>query len=89
MRRNTLNNIIMGNKRKDPVYQTVITDLAIAGAIDRKVAETLLGYEIPSYLKLEDGRHFDDPVEKKPSKKEEKDSAKKKDALADGLGQLL
>lgn len=51
-RRNTLNNIILGNKRKDPVYQAVMTDLALAGVVDVKVAEALLGYRLPSYLKL-------------------------------------
>lgn len=64
-RRNTLNNIILCNKRKDPVYQAVLTDLALAGAIDIKIAEALLGYKIPDYLKLpvdfEDKLH--EPVE--------------------------
>ena len=64
-RRNTLNNIILGNKRKDPVYQAVLTDLALAGAVDIKVAEALLGYKIPDYLRLpndfEDKLH--EPVE--------------------------
>lgn len=87
MKRNILNNIIMGNKRKDPLYQTLITDLALAGVIERTVAEELLGYKIPSFLKLEDGRHFEDEPEKKVEKKEEKkDSKKNKDALAEGLG---
>ena len=87
MKRNILNNIIMGNKRKDAVYQTVITDLAIAGVIARDVAEKLLGYEIPSFLRLEDGTHLEDrKVEetKKPVKEALKE--KKKDPLADGLG---
>lgn len=51
-KKNTLNNIILSNKRKDPVYQAVLTDLALAGAIDIKIAEALLGYQIPDYLKL-------------------------------------
>lgn len=51
-KKNTLNNIILSNKRKDPVYQAVMTDLALAGAIDMKIAEALLGYKIPDYLKL-------------------------------------
>ena len=87
MKRNVLNNIIMGNKRKDPVYQTVITDLAISGVVPRDKAEKLLGYKIPSFLKLDDGTHLDDePVEehKKPVKEASKE--KKKDPLADGLG---
>ena len=86
IKRNTLNNIIMGNKRKDHVYQTVITDLALVGAIPRDKAEKLLGYQIPSYLKLEDGTHFEDVSEKKDVKKEIKKESGKKDALAEGLG---
>lgn len=95
MRRNTLNGIVMGNKRRDQVYQTVMTDLALAGVMPRDVAEKLLGYEIPSYLKLDDGTHFE-PKEKtadkkeKTVKKEDKPKAdakaEKKDPLADGLG---
>ena len=85
MRRNVLNNIIMANKRKDAVYQTVITDLAISGVMPRDKAEKLLGYKIPSFLHLEDGTHLDDESgEKKVSKDVQKD--KKKDPLADGLG---
>ena len=87
MRRNTLNSIVMGNKRRDQLYQTVITDLALAGVIERDVAESLLGYEIPSYLKLDDGTHFDDKPVAKAAKKEEKvKETKKKDPLEDGLG---
>lgn len=85
MRRNTLNNIIIGNKRKDQTYQAVITDLALAGAIKRDVAERLLGYKIPSYIKLDDGTHFDDEPAEKPVKKGMKEPTKK-DPLADGLG---
>lgn len=54
-RKNTLNNLILDNKRKDQVYQAVITDLALAGVIDMSVAEGLLGYKIPDYLKLPAG----------------------------------
>lgn len=53
--RNILNNMIMDNQRKNPLYQTIITDLAITGNIDREDAEMLLGYEIPSFLHTPDG----------------------------------
>lgn len=87
MKRNVLNNIIMGNKRKDPVYQTVITDLAISGIITRDKAEKLLGYKIPSFLRLDDGTHLDDePVEEQKKHVKEAPKEKKKDPLADGLG---
>lgn len=49
-RKNTLNNVTMENIRKTQVYQAVITDLAIEGAIALDAAERLLGYEIPEYL---------------------------------------
>lgn len=87
MKKNVLNNIIMGNKRKDAIYQTVITDLAIAGVVKRDVAEKLLGYKIPSFLKLEDGSHLEDEPfdsQEKPAKKVSKE--KGKDPLEEGLG---
>lgn len=52
MRRNTLNNMIMGNKRRDQVYQTLITDFVNLGVISREVGEGLLGYTIPTSLVL-------------------------------------
>lgn len=51
MPKNTLNNIMLENSRKNPLYKSVITDLALCGAIDVAVAERILGYEIPDYLK--------------------------------------
>lgn len=51
LRRNTLNNMTLDNIRKDRVYQAVITDLALTGNISKEDAESLLGYEIPEYLK--------------------------------------
>ena len=54
--RNILNNMMMDNQRKNPLYQTIITDLAITGNIDREDAEMLLGYEIPSFLHTPDGQ---------------------------------
>ena len=58
--RNTLNSMIMDNQRRTPMYQTIITDLAIVGCIERKDAEMLLGYPIPKNLKTPDGRCIDD-----------------------------
>lgn len=52
MRRNTLNNMIMGNKRRDQVYQTLITDFVNLGVISKEVGEGLLGYAIPASLVL-------------------------------------
>jgi len=53
--KNTLNNMMMDNQRRTPLYQTIITDLAITGNIDREDAEMLLGYEIPDFLHTPDG----------------------------------
>ncbi len=58
--KNVLNNMIMENQRRNPLYQTIITDLAITGNIDRDDAEMLLGYEIPDYLKTPDGQTIDE-----------------------------
>lgn len=55
LRRNTLNNMTLDNIRKDRIYQAVITDLALTGNISKEDAETLLGYEIPEYLKSPTG----------------------------------
>ena len=55
-RKNTLNNLQLGNSRKTQVYQAVITDLAIEGIIPLETAENLLGYEIPEYLHSPDGK---------------------------------
>ena len=52
--------MIMENQRRNPLYQTIITDLAITGNIDRDDAEMLLGYEIPDYLKTPDGQTIDE-----------------------------
>jgi len=53
--RNTLNNMTLDNIRKDRIYQAVITDLALTGNISKTDAESLLGYEIPEYLKSPEG----------------------------------
>lgn len=70
-RKNTLNNLQLGNARKNQVYQAVITDLAIEGIIPLGTAESLLGYEIPEYLHVPDGKAVsrDKPQQKGASKK--------------------
>lgn len=54
--RNTLNNMMLDNQRRNPLYQAIITDLAITGNLSREDAEMLLGYEIPDYLHTPDGK---------------------------------
>lgn len=61
--RNILNNMMMDNQRKNPLYQTIITDLAITGNMDREDAEMLLGYKIPAFLHTPDGQSFEDEPE--------------------------
>lgn len=56
--KNVLNNMMMDVQRKTPLYQTVITDLAIVGAISKDKAKELLGYEIPAYLNV-NGKNID------------------------------
>ena len=55
--------MMMDNQRKNPLYQTIITDLAITGNIDREDAEMLLGYEIPSFLHTPDGQSIQEVPE--------------------------
>lgn len=50
MRTCFLNNYYMKNERSNKLYQTVIIDLALAGALDRTIAEQLLGYTIPDSI---------------------------------------
>lgn len=61
--RNILNNMMMDNQRKNPLYQTIITDLAITGNIDMEDAEMLLGYKIPAFLHTPDGQSLEDETE--------------------------
>ena len=75
--KNVLNNMIMENQRRNPLYQTIITDLAITGNIDRDDAEMLLGYEIPNYLKTPDGQTIDEE-DKTPAKKTEASTVEQK-----------
>lgn len=71
--RNILNNMMMDNQRKNPLYQTIITDLAITGNIDMKDAEMLLGYEIPSFLHTPDGQSIEEVPEELEDEDEEDD----------------
>lgn len=53
IRRNIVTNRMLEAERNNRTYQCIITDLVLAGALDRSVAEGLLGYEIPvDLLKL-------------------------------------
>ena len=69
--RNILNNMMMDNQRKNPLYQTIITDLAITGNIDKEDAEMLLGYEIPSFLHTPDGQSIEEVPEELEDEDEE------------------
>lgn len=71
--RNILNNMMMDNQRKNPLYQTIITDLAITGNIDREDAEMLLGYEIPSFLHTPDGQSIEEVPEDEDESEDEDD----------------
>ena len=71
--RNILNNMMMDNQRKNPLYQTIITDLAITGNIDREDAEMLLGYEIPSFLHTPDGQSIKEVPEDEDESEELKE----------------
>ena len=56
-----LNNTRMNLFRREQVYQAVLIDLALAGAVDKKLVEAILGYEIPDYIKpLVEGNVYDD-----------------------------
>ena len=71
--RNILNNMMMDNQRKNPLYQTIITDLAITGNIDKEDAEMLLGYEIPSFLHTPDGQSIEEVPEELEDEDEDED----------------
>ena len=80
LRRNTLNNLMMDNQRKNPLYQTIITDLAITGNIEREDAEMLLGYKIPEFLKTPDGKSLAaEPEEDEESEDEESEDEESED----------
>lgn len=46
-----LNNMRMNKYRTEPVYHALLIDLALCGAVDKKLAEQMLGYEIPKYIR--------------------------------------
>ena len=75
-RKNTLNNLQLENMRKTKEYQSIITDLALEGVISLSVAESLLGYEIPEYLRSPSGKHAEREKAAAPQSK----SSSKKDA---------
>ena len=83
VKKNTLNNYTLENVRRSREYQAILTDLTIEGVVPLDVAETLLGYEIPDYLKSPSGKSVERKPAAAPSKKKEKDTAKaeEKDSL--------
>ena len=85
-RKNTLNNLQLENMRRTKEYQSVITDLALEGAISLSVAESLLGYEIPEYLHSPSGKRAERgkaaSAQSKPSAK--RDTSKQPDETARG-----
>ena len=81
--RNILNNMMMDNQRKNPLYQTIITDLAITGNIDREDAEMLLGYEIPSFLHTPDGQSIQEVPEELEDEDEDEDEDESEDESED------
>jgi hypothetical protein len=50
IKKSRLNNRRLRALRSDPIYEAVITDLYLIGAIDKQVAETLTGREIADHL---------------------------------------
>ena len=66
--------MMMDNQRKNPLYQTIITDLAITGNIDREDAEMLLGYKIPSFLHTPDGQSIEEVPEDEDEDESEDES---------------
>ena len=86
LRRNTLNNLMMDNQRKTPLYQTIITDLAITGNIKRQDAEMLLGYTIPEFLRTPDGKSLaaepedEEPEDEEPEDEESEDEEPEEDS---------
>ena len=74
--RNTLNNMMLDNQRRNPLYQAIITDLAITGNLSKEDAEMLLGYEIPDFLHTPDGKNITQFNEVPAAKVEVKAEAK-------------
>lgn len=52
MKKCFMNNMTMHNERRNPMYQTVMIDLALMGALPINVVEALIGAEIPEYITL-------------------------------------
>jgi len=46
----SLNNRRMRSLRRDPVYEAVMTDLYLIGALDKSVVEQLLGKTVSEHL---------------------------------------
>lgn len=53
-----LNNKTMRNIRRDPVYQCLVLDLTMLGAMSKEDCEMLLGAGMPSGLVLPNGKNF-------------------------------
>ena len=51
-----LNNKIMRNLRKEPVYQALAVDLVMLGVISKEECEMLIGSGIPNGLVLPNGK---------------------------------
>lgn len=50
MSKSRLNNRKLEFQRKELVYEAVMTDLVLMGALPRSLAEKFIGHEIPEYL---------------------------------------
>lgn len=55
---NVINNMVLRNTRQTVMYQCVIVDLALAGAIDKHIAEGLIGRKFSENWTLP--KHFND-----------------------------
>jgi hypothetical protein len=52
MRKARLNNLSMSYQRREPVYEAVLTDLALMGIITREQCEALTGTKIGETTRL-------------------------------------
>ena len=50
MKASALNNRRMRALRRDPIYEAVMTDLCLIGAIDKSVIEKLTGHAVSDHL---------------------------------------
>jgi hypothetical protein len=48
----TLNNREMAYYRREPVYEAILTDLVLIGALEKDIAEGLLGHDIAKNIAL-------------------------------------